>query len=1101
MSEMESPMTPTVEGGNEGGNKGEGAPEGDGEDKSKGAGVESRTLVTPSAPKIRAVELTEDVGGGAGRGALADRRGNDGTGSFAPRPSLQSSHISQDLGANGSTSSLGSSSSGDTSARSLNSSRLKGAMLFMRGKSGEHAGSGRSHSGRGAGGSKPSHPHNDSTRKISRLGSVNNEREQASRLGSVTEIDRESVADELYRDSELAKLTTHSPCGRRRVLLPFEDPHHHHNADINVPAGLIAQLRNRNYDQSVELPSENMSRQSFYEHQAPGHDTVQFDSVEVIAYEYEEFVTLVIERIGTGADELQIRCTSKDINLKKQYCGFDSVVVLKRGQFEVTLDIPIQSNPRWSVEGMMTVTLEVEKGAASVGDIGTVIIVVLNEDRFPEGLPEHVTTRQLINGFFAHMIKSFPSEVWWGLVYKMVPGLMQFANQVIMWLVVNLLVECPRGSSDLWLLGDEDFDDDDSEKECPEYVRRWGLFPSGALLAYASMVLVTFICDFLCQRNFHALRLQGKATKALRIDIFTTVLQFSPKAQETFDMGRVMKIVERQAESSCACFIKIFTLADHVFQIVCMVVFAIWLGTAAPNAIWLVFVLPCVAFFSWIVFRCTRKRIIRMMSNANEADDGWTAYMAERLSIRPMVVNFNQEHVEAFEFTDILQKSNAAGFAAKQYMHLVVAGYCKFISRLTHAGIIIFSGLAVLNRAVNLGEFTALISISHIFGTTISEIYDEVFEIERGSDSIRRVAALLNAETRRHQLRRGQERRNRLLRTYRSRPDMPWEYESILCYCLSYKHAATTFSQAPLSCMIEPGAVVALTGRGGSGKTTLLRLIARHFIPSTGFVAYPESWRVRFLDGMNPPFFFRGTLLENLRFGNSVSESMPPHEDDEILALCRLFGVSETLLENPHAVIPLYGSTLSLTDATLLSIVRCMLSSVDVLLISNALDSLGEKNAVKVLNVLKDFVTHGFLEVLATQNLHMSGSGAPKTVIISSKLPMLEALCDHRLDTNPPDARGNEYGAVDGLTFGKLSPGGKSEWAYHMSQRKQDIIALYQEKNPAMLPEVDTLCATFGEACLLGMMKEKYLSTKSDDSTEGPGSGRHLVREDFTAGI
>ena len=70
-----------------------------------------------------------------------------------------------------------------------------------------------------------------------------------------------------------------------------------------------------------------------------------------------------------------------------------------------------------------------------------------------------------------------------------------------MWLVVNLLVECPRGSSDLWLLGDEDFDDDDSEKECPEYVRRWGLFPSGALLAYASMVLVTFICDFLCQRN------------------------------------------------------------------------------------------------------------------------------------------------------------------------------------------------------------------------------------------------------------------------------------------------------------------------------------------------------------------------------------------------------------------------------------------------------------------------------------------------------------------------------------------------------------------------------------------------------------------------
>ena len=217
-----------------------------------------------------------------------------------------------------------------------------------------------------------------------------------------------------------------------------------------------------------------------------------------------------------------------------------------------------------------------------------------------------------------------------------------------------------------------------------------------------------------------------------------------------------------------------------------------------------------------------------------------------------------------------------------------------------------FCGLGVLNGDLTLGEFTVLIRIgdsgsnttttAHIahsptnasrthptgaeFGTTIAEIYEEVFEVEQGSDSIRRVAALLNADTRRHQLRRGQERRHRLLRAYRSRPDMPWEYDSILCYELSYKHNSTSFSQTPLSFMIEPGAVVALTGRGGSGKTTLLRLIARHFIPTTGFVAYPESWRVRFLDGMNPPFFFRGTLLENLRFGNDVSETVPPHEDE-----------------------------------------------------------------------------------------------------------------------------------------------------------------------------------------------------------------------------
>ena len=125
----------------------------------------------------------------------------------------------------------------------------------------------------------------------------------------------------------------------------------------------------------------------------------------------------------------------------------------------------------------------------------------------------------------------------------------------------------------------------------------------------------------------------------------------------------------------------------------------------------------------------------------------------------------------------------------------------------------------MLNDDLELGEFTVLVALGDTFGKTISQVFGEVFEIEQGSDSIRRVAALLNAETRHHQLRQGQERRFRLLRAYRARPDMPWEYDSILLYDLTYQHgAATTFEGAPLSCLISPGAVVALTGRGGSGK-------------------------------------------------------------------------------------------------------------------------------------------------------------------------------------------------------------------------------------------------------------------------------------------
>ena len=122
---------------------------------------------------------------------------------------------------------------------------------------------------------------------------------------------------------------------------------------------------------------------------------------------------MVIERIGQGQDEITLRYASKDVNLGKQ-CeegsdrslgmgpgaeldhnaplhwasmparvatlspvystdrNFEGTVVMKPGQFETTLDMPIVCNTQFSVEGMMRVTLEVEKGAASVGDADTV---------------------------------------------------------------------------------------------------------------------------------------------------------------------------------------------------------------------------------------------------------------------------------------------------------------------------------------------------------------------------------------------------------------------------------------------------------------------------------------------------------------------------------------------------------------------------------------------------------------------------------------------------------------------------------------------------------------------------------------------------------
>ena len=108
---------------------------------------------------------------------------------------------------------------------------------------------------------------------------------------------------------------------------------------------------------------------------------------------------------------------------------------------------------------------------------------------------------------------------------------------------------------------------------------------------------------------------------------------------------------------------------------------------------------------------------------------------------------------------------------------------------------------------------------------------------------------------------------------------MPWAADSILIYNLVYTHEGQTFKMPPISAIIDPCQVVALVGKGSAGKTTVLRILAQHLIPNTGFTAFPSRWRVRLLDAANPPFFFRGTLIENMRFGElgrTIHPTPPP---------------------------------------------------------------------------------------------------------------------------------------------------------------------------------------------------------------------------------
>jgi ATPase subunit of ABC transporter with duplicated ATPase domains len=151
---------------------------------------------------------------------------------------------------------------------------------------------------------------------------------------------------------------------------------------------------------------------------------------------------------------------------------------------------------------------------------------------------------------------------------------------------------------------------------------------------------------------------------------------------------------------------------------------------------------------------------------------------------------------------------------------------------------------------MTLSALVVFVSTIAAFGPTIGAVFGDLFSIGKGFADIQKVANLLNADTRRKQLLRGQMARAKLVEE-----QCAAHLGNLVISDLTFMFSGMDKSAfPPFGCNIDGGQIVALKGGGSAGKRIVLRLIARHYEPTTGFIHFPPFWRYRFLDA-NPVFF------------------------------------------------------------------------------------------------------------------------------------------------------------------------------------------------------------------------------------------------------
>lgn len=189
-----------------------------------------------------------------------------------------------------------------------------------------------------------------------------------------------------------------------------------------------------------------------------------------------------------------------------------------------------------------------------------------------------------------------------------------------------------------------------------------------------------------------------------------------------------------------------------------------------------------------------------------------------------------------------------------------------------------------------------------------------------------------------------------------------------------------------LSLTLEPGSVVALSGRNGAGKTTLARLVAGLVDPDRGQVLVdgvdlrqivPDWWRRQLVYLPQEPTFLNASIRDNLTLTN------PDLTDEAVEAILERAGAANFVYETSNGLdtmIESNGMTLSRGVRRRLAMARALASGGRLVLLDEPTEGMDDEGIAKVYETMTQLVRAG------------------RTIIVSSHDPQILQGAQIRID-------------------------------------------------------------------------------------------------------
>lgn len=416
-------------------------------------------------------------------------------------------------------------------------------------------------------------------------------------------------------------------------------------------------------------------------------------------------------------------------------------------------------------------------------------------------------------------------------------------------------------------------------------------------------------------------------TEKLRNDLLARLEKVSIAYLDTTSHGYIISVFSTDSQLFQEGLVQLITQGfQGIFTVVIAAIFMFQIDVSLTLIVFIS--IPIIMLTSYFV-NIRASKLFQVQQNLNAKLNDTVTQMLENEELI-----FTNAY-EDYALDRFAQDNDALNKMAEkaQFMGALINPTTRLVNNISYMLIGLLGSFVIQRKGISIGVLTSFISYSVMFSKPLNELSSVFGDITLGRVAYQRILKLLAIPLQK-------DNDNELV----------MEGNTITMKDVYFSYNDSIPAIEGLNLNIQPLSKVAIVGPTGSGKSTLINLLLRFYDINSGElkidgndVSQISRASIRQLMGvvLQEPWLFKGTILDNLKYGN------PEASLEDIRFICAEVGCLDYIEDLDQGFNAIVGQVnMSQGQKQMLTIVRALITQAPILLLDEAtsnIDIVSEK--------------------------------------------------------------------------------------------------------------------------------------------------------------